>query len=210
MIKRPVSGFTLIEILVVITIIGLLIAVSGGAYMKYTETAYSAKTRAFITELEGYADAYNDIKGDYPPSSLNSLNLVTTGDDSNEGIEAFVQAIYAADYSGHRPDSTSDLINTDEDDADKKRTVFGFPALLEFQDSWGNPLIYIQHTDYDKSFTYFIDGPYGLDTIEVSALKNPRTGTYYRFESCQIISLGPDGIFNTDDDECNFDRVLDD
>ena len=53
--SRLSKGFSLIEILVVITIIGLLIAISGGAYHKYIAQGERTKTRAMITELEEYA-----------------------------------------------------------------------------------------------------------------------------------------------------------
>ncbi|MHC4945560.1 MAG: prepilin-type N-terminal cleavage/methylation domain-containing protein [Planctomycetota bacterium] len=202
--RNKAMGFSLIEILVVITIIGLLIAISGGAYHKYITQGERAKTRALITELEEYAGDYNDRRGDFPPSSLKHLGLATTGSTDNEGIEAFVQALFASSYDGHRPDSTSDLINSDGDEADKKISLFGERALFEFQDAWGNPVIYIRHTDYKKSFFYWILE----ESIGVHALKNPETGTYYRFESCQIISAGPDGLFDTEDDIANFERLV--
>jgi prepilin-type N-terminal cleavage/methylation domain-containing protein len=208
MMSQGVRGFSLIEILVVITIIGLLIAVSGGAYMKYTSYSQWVKTKALITELETYARDYNDRRGDFPPSSLKSLGIASSGDEANEGIEAFVQALFFKDYNGLRPDSTDQMINADGDEASKNKTIFDRAELLEFQDSWGNPLIYIRHTDYGKSFSYSVSEAEELwDTVEVKALKNPATGSYFKFESCQIMSVGEDGMFDTDDDVANFDRV---
>ena len=201
-------GFSLIEIMVVITIIGVLIAISGGAYTQYMKYAEEAKTKEQILELENCAEDYNNRRGDYPPSRLKYLTLATTGDDANEGIEAFIQALYNKEYDGLRPDDTDELINTDEDEADKNLTVFGKASLLEFSDTWGHPLIYISHVDYDKVFPYLIDGEMGLDRIDVQALRNPKTGTYFNFESCQIMSVGPDGLFDTEDDVYNFDRLV--
>jgi len=125
---------------------------------------------------------------------------------TSSGRLCFFKAIFAEGYAGHRPDSTSNLINSDEDEANKNKTVFEVPDLLEFQDSWGNPLIYIRHTDYGKSFTYTFMGEDGWEPMDVQAVKNPRTGIYYKFESCQIISAGSDGIFDTEDDVANFVR----
>jgi len=197
---RRERAFSLIEVLVVITIIGLLMAISGGAYRLYIVQGEKARTKAWIVELEEYAADYNDRKGDYPPSSLKDLGIASTGDEDNEGIEALVQALFQRGYDGHRPDSTSDLINCDEDEADKSLTVFGEPALLEFKDAWGSPLVYIRHSDYRRTFTWRIQG----ESVSVSARKNPLTGTYYKFESCQILSAGPDGLFETEDDLANF------
>jgi len=205
-------AFSLIEILVVITIIGILITVSGGAYVKYMEEAEMAKTKELLIELETYACDYNEKRGDYPPSTLKYLNITTTGDDANEGIEAFVQALYKKGYNGGRRDDTSFLINTDDDDADKKITIFGNSALFEIADTWGNPIIYIRHSDYKKIFTYVLMGAENEDggNESVSAWIDPLTKTYYKFESCQFISAGPDGDFNTEDDVCNFERNYED
>lgn len=208
-INRPDSGFSLIEILVVITIIGILIAASGGAYMKWFSKAEEDKTRTNILELQSYAWSYNDRRGDYPPSQLKALGIATTGDEDNEGIEAFVQALFHKDYDGARPDTASDLINKDDDEANKKITVFERPSLFEFPDAWDNPLIYIRYSDYAKVFTYSVLTEYGLESIEVRALKNPKTGTYYNFESFQIFSVGKDGVFDTEDDVANFQRLGD-
>lgn len=204
---RNTSGFSLVEILVVITIIGLLMAMSGGAYLIFFKEAESASTQAFITELGMYADGYNDVRGDYPPSRLKYLGLATTGDDANEGVEAFVQALYNKDYTGNRPDNTSEFINMDDDEANKNKTLWSKADLFEFQDAWGNPIIYIRHSDYKKKFTYTLEGETGVESFQVQALRNPKTGEYYKFESYQIISVGPDGEFDTGDDVCNFTRI---
>ncbi len=204
---RGFRGFSLIEILVVITIIALLIAVSGGAYQMYVVRAEADKTMTYIIELESYAWDYNDRRGDFPPSSLKDLQVVSTGSEDNEGIEAFVLALFHKDYDGNRPTSRVDeLANTDDDAAIKNVTEFGRNRLFEFVDAWNNPLIYIRHSDFRRSFTYNVEGEYGWQSIEVFALKDPETDTYYNYESFQLMSVGPDGEFDTEDDVANFNR----
>ena len=132
--------------------------------------------------------------------------MASTGSEDNEGIEAFTAALFQEDYDGSRPDGTSDLINADGDQADKKITSFEKKDLFEFADAWGNPLVYIRHTDYGKVFTCTVQGDMGWESVEVHALKDPKTGGWYNFESFQLISLGPDGRFDTEDDVANFNR----
>ncbi len=204
---RNSPGFSLIEILVVITIIGLLIGLSAGAYTTWIQRGEEAKTENVIRELGLYADEYVNVCGDYPPSLLKYLGISSTGDSANEGVEAFVAALFRKDYIGARPGSVSDLVNTDEDSADRNISSFATTVLLEFQDAWYNPIIYIGCRDYTESFTYLIESQdTDRESVEVQALVNPVTGIFYNFDSYQLISVGPDGIFDTEDDLANFTR----
>ncbi len=205
---RQKAGFSLIEILVVITIIGLLIGLSTGAYSAWITRGEEAKTRSLIEEMKVYAETYEQETGGYPPSSLNQLGVSSTGDSSNEGIEAFVLSLYRKDLSRNlRPASESNLVNSDSDHADKNISVFGSAALLEFVDAWNNPIIYINWRDYAETFTYLLESSdTDREAVDVHALKNAVTGTYYNFDSYQIMSAGPDGTFDTEDDLANFTR----
>lgn len=206
---RSAAGFSLIEILVVITIIGLLIGLSTGAYTLWIQKGEMDKTDNIIRNLEVYAEEYANTTGDFPPSFLKDLPtpVESTGDSANEGIETFVLALFRKDYRGARPGTVSDLINCDDDTANKNITSFGTAVLLEFPDAWNNPIVYINCRDYGESFTYFLESPdYDRENVEVRAFVNPVTGTYYNFESYQIISAGPDGMFDTEDDVANFTR----
>jgi len=202
------AGFSLIEILVVITIIGLLIGLSTGAYSTWITRGEEAKTQSLIEELKVYAQTYEQETGGFPPSNLSALGVNSTGDSSNEGIEAFVLSLYRKDLTRNlRPASESDLVNVDNDQADKNISVFGSAALLEFVDAWNNPIIYINWRDYSETFSYLVESPdTDREAIDVHALKNSMTGTYFNFDSYQIISVGPDGIFDTEDDLANFKR----
>ena len=62
------QGFTLIEILVVVAIIGMLGAVAVPAYMSYLKDARIETTRALIKNVDLAAKSYNMKHGKYPES----------------------------------------------------------------------------------------------------------------------------------------------
>ncbi len=62
------SGFTLVEMLVVITIISILVALASVAVFKALETAKKARIKAEITNLESAMQQFKTQYGDYPPS----------------------------------------------------------------------------------------------------------------------------------------------
>ena len=62
------QGFTLIEILVVVAIIGMLGAVAVPAYMSHLKDSRIATTRALISNVDVAVKAYNMKHGKYPDS----------------------------------------------------------------------------------------------------------------------------------------------
>ena len=62
------QGFTLIEILVVVAIIGMLGAVAVPAYMNYLADARIATTRSLIANVDVAVKSYNMKHGKYPDS----------------------------------------------------------------------------------------------------------------------------------------------
>ena len=80
MAKRTKEGFTLIEILVVVAIIGMLGAVAVPAYMNYLADARITTTRSLIKNIEDACQMYNMKHGGKYPSQLSEL---LEGDDDN-------------------------------------------------------------------------------------------------------------------------------
>jgi prepilin-type N-terminal cleavage/methylation domain-containing protein len=66
---RARSGFTLIEMLVVIAIIGILAAVLVGAASHVRETSVKARVRAELTQIVTAIEAYHKKFGFYPPDN---------------------------------------------------------------------------------------------------------------------------------------------
>ena len=65
--SKTSSGFTLVEMLVVIAIIGILVGLTLPAIRNAIETARTGAVRAEITALVSAIDQYNQTHGDYPP-----------------------------------------------------------------------------------------------------------------------------------------------
>ena len=76
--KKPQSGFTLIELMIVVAIIGILAAVAIPSYQDYTARAQMTEAMGLTSAFKiSVADWYAD-KGDYPLNAL-SVGDVLTG-----------------------------------------------------------------------------------------------------------------------------------
>ena len=78
--RKAKEGFTLIEILVVVAIIGMLGAVAVPAYMNYLADARITTTRSLIKSIEDACQMYNMKHGGKYPNQLSEL---LEGDDDN-------------------------------------------------------------------------------------------------------------------------------
>ena len=65
--RRPDSGFTLLELLVVMTIIGILAAIAVPALRDSPRRAMEATLRADLFTFRSVIDQYKGDKGNYPP-----------------------------------------------------------------------------------------------------------------------------------------------
>ena len=60
------QGFTLIEILIVVVIIGILATVAIPTYFKYVQKGYASDAKIQIKNIYMSADMYKQEKGEYP------------------------------------------------------------------------------------------------------------------------------------------------
>jgi len=81
--KQAKAGFTLIEILVVVAIIGMLGAVAVPAYMNYLADARITTARSIIKSIEDACQIYSMKHGGKYPGQLSELQ---EGDDDNPPI----------------------------------------------------------------------------------------------------------------------------
>jgi len=207
--RRPrAAGFTLIEVLTVILIIAILAAVLVTQLRDSEQASRVQTTTQLLAKLEAAIKSYENDQGSSPPSSFTSAQEVAN-DGDNVGIEALVVALWSKKYEagGLLEDVRDQLINMDGDSSPKQLTDFGTRELLEIPDAFGNPLAYIERSDYGVgNRNYLTLGEEGEVRSAATAFKNPRTGQYYQAQTFQLISAGLDGAFGTEDDITTFDR----
>src|SRR5688572_31865781 len=92
--SRRVGGFTLIEMLVVIVILGILMSLAIVGVSSALKTARVTKTEALIESLAGACEQYRTGRnwGDYPPSTLAEFKVGGLN-DVNNGIESLTACL---------------------------------------------------------------------------------------------------------------------
>jgi prepilin-type N-terminal cleavage/methylation domain-containing protein len=200
---RHAVGFTLIEIMVVIALIGLLLGLVAVAVGRQSESGRTAEARARIEQFALLLESYRDRTGDYPPARLALLG-VKDANAVNEGSEAAVAALRAASYGGRRPEERW-LGNRDGDSSKALKSHDGSTALLELLDPWDNPVAYFASRSYDDGGTYRVGEDEATEDVTLRAAQNKATGAPWQFDSFQLLSAGPDGLFGTDDDVANYE-----
>lgn len=198
------SGFTLIEVLAVIVILGILMIVLLPQLMGVQDKAKIKMTRAWINQLQTAIGQYEDHYGDYPPSQFLE-KWGTAPNTTNLGGETLVLSMWSPDWSGSSL-SEDKFVNTDNDETKRALTKFPKTSLFEIKDEWDNPIAYFHHRDYGREDTYITKSDAAGEGAEsrVKAQMNPTTKTYYNSTKFQLISAGPDGEFGTEDDIGNF------
>ena len=88
--RRGAPAFTLIELMVVISIIAILAALSIGAFTMATQTAARNRTTAVLKAIESALERYKEANGDFPKPKDSSGNH---GLDVKGGAQMLYQAI---------------------------------------------------------------------------------------------------------------------
>ncbi|MEZ5976488.1 MAG: prepilin-type N-terminal cleavage/methylation domain-containing protein [Planctomycetota bacterium] len=201
------AGFTLVEILAVILILGILMGFLVVNLTGTQEVVEAKNTRMFMSQLEVQITEYEAKNGDFPASTFPTT--WRTPSTTNMGSEMLLIALFPASGKAQTQElDEARLSNTDGDSSKAPLADFDGREVFEVCDDWGNPIAYIHRRDYSKRFTYqTFDGKTGepVDSV-VQALKSGKTGNFYERSRFQLISAGPDGVFGTDDDVCNFSR----
>lgn len=201
------AGFTLVELLAVLLILAILVGVLVTQLRDSQSAIEVENARQQLMTLEGAIQAYQNENGAAPSSSFQAGQEVAN-DGLNVGIEALVVALWSNKYEagGLLSDVRDRLVNTDGDRSTKKLTDFGNRDLLEIPDPWGNPVAYIERSDYAVTNRRYLT--IDLEGQEVESvplpIKNPTTGQYYSSQGFQLISAGPDGVFGSEDDVTPF------
>lgn len=203
------GGFTLIELLAVLVILSILTAFLVSNILAARSTVEEQATRATMAQISAALTEYEIERGDWPPSTYPEA-WGAAPDATNVGAEVLYMTICAEGEIGFgRFDEAPANVEGD-------RSVLRVPGhasqeLFEIADAWGNPIAYFHHRDYGREDTYrTYDGATGeVATSVVRARKNERTGRFYEPKGYQLLSAGPNGVFDKpgsedDDDITNF------
>lgn len=185
-------GFTLLEILVVIAIIGLLMGLLVPTLSTYLSQSREQATETKLQTISTGLSSYNGTYGDYPPTYLGDLSGESFN-QINRGSESLTACLMSEKREGPWIDwPVEDYSNTDDDRAAENITgwYFGDNQLREMTDVWGNPIIYIHHSDYGNAEKIgTVQSKHGSE-YQIEAALNPETSAYRQPHQYQIWSMG--------------------
>jgi prepilin-type N-terminal cleavage/methylation domain-containing protein len=207
LLRTARAGFTLIEILAVILIIGILTGVLVSQLGGADDAAKSSLTKSYLKQLELTIKEYSNAKGGFPSSHFDADAGIDNG-GTNIGAEALYVALFTDGWVDAIDAELVDNLGNTDGDSSSRVLVDGMGRELhEIVDAWENPIAYIDRLDYGIENREYVT--YSPDTGEeiqsyVSARKMAGKDRYHKRTEFQLISAGQDGEFGTDDDITNF------
>lgn len=111
--KRKVSGFTLVELLIVIAILGILAAIGLASFASSQAKSRDAKRKAHLSQIAQALELYNNDKGKYPNTDgagnikgcgADAINTCTWGSSSfaNDTTNTVYMITLPSDPSAYR------------------------------------------------------------------------------------------------------------
>ena len=175
--NHPKRGFTLIEILVVITIISTLSAIGFGTFLKLRENARGKETTIIINAVATamQSRSNNITSTQRSTAGVGSGQTYPIGDGSDGSTTLLINYISGDfDGAGGVDDGvTSELPQVDIDSADNSSFIKQENGNWVIVDGWGVQLRYTydgtsgEHNTYDDGFDLESAGPDNdFDTVE--------------------------------------------
>jgi prepilin-type N-terminal cleavage/methylation domain-containing protein len=206
--KSGNKGFTLVELLVVMVIIASLAGIGMISIPPILRNMDRKATEAYLMNLTAALEAYRSSEGTYPPTTLRDFPGVGAVNSlENCGISALVMCMNSKSYSGAFDFEDGKIVTLSEDGAGMTQvqlTRFGDRKLYTLADKWGTTLAYVNAVDYANPDVRNVSAVEG--TVKFVPWQSQKTKTAFRRDSFQLVSAGPDRVFNTEDDVTNFDR----
>lgn len=83
--QRPQRGFTLIELMITVAIVGILTAIAYPAYSKYVQRGNRAEGIVMLNEAVARMERYYAQNNNYAPADLTTLGFPSTTPTSTTG-----------------------------------------------------------------------------------------------------------------------------
>ena len=100
--QRRHQGFTLIELMIVVAVVGILMAIAMPSYREYVARGHRADARAGLLQAQLWLERASTASGTYPNTLPAALAWSSTGDQK--------QHYYAIGFKAGNSDSTYTLI----------------------------------------------------------------------------------------------------
>ncbi|MCW1921511.1 type II secretion system GspH family protein [Luteolibacter arcticus] len=178
---RSRSGFTLVELLVVISIIMVLAAMGFGAIAKVNQRKNELVTKTCVTDLSMALDQFYNTYSRFP--SVGSADELTA--EGQAGTE-LLKILLAKEDPGSELQNPQQIVFLTPKIASNKNQgglVYSGNQIEGMYDAWGRPL----HIKFDEDSDNEIPNPF-------------RQGEVVRQKRVIVWSFGPDGKFGDNDE----------
>ena len=168
---RKSSGFTLVEILTVIAIIGILAAITLAVLAQVKKKALRVKAKKEITEIASAIQAYDSVYGQFPIST--GVRSLAGNQDFTYGDALLTSALGPGSYGANNSEVMAILVditsyptggptaNVNHSKNTQQRpflsatmvsdaTLPGVGPDLVYRDPWGTPYVITMDLNYDE------------------------------------------------------------